>query len=241
MKATISRSLSSVEPTWNAPAAQADGRDDPDDREPEGQRRCARQESLGVLSEGHRGQRDRRCETDGRREPARHEAEGWTVCARKEVVFAARSREHRGQFSVAERSAERDEPADEPEEQQPEAGLNVRHLEPEACEDPDADHVGHYEGRRRRRRDGRCRSVDRWVGHDVIRHRMRPGHERIDGRPDRLDPDATTGRAPPFRIAAIGVCDRVRLGRIRVRIGRVRRAGGRACGGAAETPERARV
>ena len=126
------------------------GRDDPDYREAEQERRRTGQDRLRVLPERHGRERHRRGEPDSDREPARQKPDCGAVHAREKTVLAAGARKHRGELGVADRPAERDNAADEPQQKQREAGRDARHLKSETGEDADADHVGHDEGRRRR-------------------------------------------------------------------------------------------
>ena len=69
----------------------------------------------------------------------------------QKVVLAARSRQHGGQFGVAERPANRRDSADDPQQEEREAGLDVGDLKSEAGKDADAHHVGDH--------DRRCRDT----------------------------------------------------------------------------------
>ena len=64
------------------------------------------------------------------------------INAAQEIVFAARSRQHGREFRITERAADRHETADNPKQQQREAGPYVADLKSEAGEDTDADHIG---------------------------------------------------------------------------------------------------
>ena len=136
-------------------AAQMHERGKPGDAESERQRRRARQDGFEVDAERHGGERDRRRETDRRRHPAGDKAERRMIDPAQEIVFAARARKHRGEFRIAERSAYRDDAADDPQQQQRKSGGYVIDLKSEAGEDADADHVGDDDrGRRNPRHRG---------------------------------------------------------------------------------------
>jgi len=60
----------------------------------------------------------------------------------QEIVFTARAGQHRGEFRITERAAYRDDPADDPQQQQREPRIYVGDLKSEAGKDADADHVG---------------------------------------------------------------------------------------------------
>jgi hypothetical protein len=64
----------------------------------------------------------------------------------QKVVFAARARQHRREFRIAERPAYRDDPADDPQQQKRETGGYVGDLKSEAGENADPDHVGDDDG-----------------------------------------------------------------------------------------------
>ena len=117
-------------------------RHQPDHADRERHRRDIGKYRFGVFPEGHRGERHGRCETDGRRHPAGQKTESRMVGAAQEIIFAARARKHRAELAVGKYTAQRDQPADGPQQQNGKAGRDVLDLEAEAGEDPHAHHVG---------------------------------------------------------------------------------------------------
>ena len=72
----------------------------------------------------------------------------------EEIVFAARARKHRAEFTVGKHPAQRDDAADRPQQQDRKAGGDVLDLKAEAGEDADADHIGDDDGNRHQDRNG---------------------------------------------------------------------------------------
>ena len=106
-----------------------------------------------IFAKSHRGERNRRGETDRGRNESSHETERRVINLREKMIFASGARQRGAQFAVAKRAAKRRDPADDPEHQQRESGLNVRQLKTEAREDAGADDVGNHDGARRHETD----------------------------------------------------------------------------------------
>ena len=78
-------------------------------------------------------------------QPAR-KPDGRMIGLAQKVVLAAGAGKHRRELAIGEYAAQRDGAADDPEQQQREAGRDALDLEAEARKHADADHVGHHNG-----------------------------------------------------------------------------------------------
>ena len=132
-------------------AAQMHQRGEPGYAEPEHQRRRLRRDGFEIAAKCHGGERNGRCKADRRRQPTGHKPERRMIDPAQKVVLPARSRQHGGQFGVAECPTDRHDSADDPQQEEREAGLYVGDLKSEAGKDADAHHVGDD--------DSRCRDT----------------------------------------------------------------------------------
>lgn len=127
-------------------AAQMNEGIDPNKNEGKGNgHRGQSEHALRVFAEGHGGEGDGRGETDGGGNKTGHEAQSGMIDGGEKVIFAPGTRERRAQLAVTKGAAEGNDSADDPEQNEGEAGMDVGHLKPEARENTCADDIGHNE------------------------------------------------------------------------------------------------
>src|SRR5262249_34899077 len=88
-------------------------------------RRRLRRDGFEIAAKCHGGERNGRCKADRRRQPTGHKPERRMIDPAQKVVLPARSRQHGGQFGVAECPTDRHDSADDPQQEEREAGPYV--------------------------------------------------------------------------------------------------------------------